>query len=93
MNTQIFNLIQSDLNGHKRSQNATFMFILTLTYVLMDICLCLLSIHGNKLEAKSSFKIENSKNVYVESKSWEFPKWVHWILFLKFKYQNVYGES
>ena len=36
MNTQIFNLIKNDLNGHRRSQNVTFMFILTLTYVLMD---------------------------------------------------------
>ena len=36
MNTQIFHLIQYDLNGHLRSQNVTFMFILNLTYVLMD---------------------------------------------------------
>ena len=36
MNTQIFHLIKYDLNGHWRSQKVTFMFILTLTYVLMD---------------------------------------------------------
>ena len=36
MNTQIFYLIKYDLNGHLRSQKVTFMFILTLTYVLMD---------------------------------------------------------
>ena len=42
MNTQIFNLIKYDLNGHCRSQKVTFMFILTLTYVLMDNFLTLL---------------------------------------------------
>ena len=36
MNTQIFQLIKYDLNGHGRSQNITFMFNLTITYVLMD---------------------------------------------------------
>ena len=36
MNTQIFHLIKYDLNDNWRSQNVTFMFILTLTYVLMD---------------------------------------------------------
>ena len=36
MNTQIFHFIKYDFNGHWRSQNVTFMFILTLTYVLMD---------------------------------------------------------
>ena len=36
LNTQIFHLIKYDLNGHSRSQNVTFMFIITLTYVLMD---------------------------------------------------------
>ena len=33
---QIFNLIKYDLNGYWRSQKVTFMFILTLTFVLMD---------------------------------------------------------
>ena len=43
MNTQIFHLIMYDLIGHLRSQKVTFMFILTLTYVLMDnICPCFL---------------------------------------------------
>ena len=41
MNTQIFNFIKYDLNGHLRSQKVTFMFIITLTYVLMDNCLSL----------------------------------------------------
>ena len=36
MNTQIFNPIKYDPNGHCRSQKVTFMFILTLTNVLMD---------------------------------------------------------
>ena len=36
MNTQIFNLIKYDLNGHIRSQKVTFMFILTLTFVLVS---------------------------------------------------------
>ena len=36
MNMQIFHLIKYDLNDHWRSQNVTFMFILTLTYVLID---------------------------------------------------------
>ena len=36
MYSQVFNLIKYDLNGHWRSQNVTFMFILTLTFVLMD---------------------------------------------------------
>ena len=41
MNTQIFHLIKYDLNGHLMSQNVPFMFILTLTYVLMDNLLSL----------------------------------------------------
>ena len=41
MNTQIFHFIKYDLNGPRRSQQVTFMFILTLTYVLMDNCLSL----------------------------------------------------
>ena len=36
MNTQIFHLIKYDLNGHLGPQGVTFMFILTLTYALMD---------------------------------------------------------
>ena len=36
MNTQIFYLIKYDLKGHWGSQKFTVMFILTLTYVLMD---------------------------------------------------------
>ena len=40
-NTQIFYLIKYDLNGHWRSQKVTFMFILILTYVLMDNLLSL----------------------------------------------------
>jgi hypothetical protein len=36
MNTQIFQPFKYDLNGDWRSQKVTFMFILTLTYVLMD---------------------------------------------------------
>ena len=45
MNTQIFNLIKYDLNGNWRSQNVTFMFILTLTYVLIDNFLSLFSLY------------------------------------------------
>ena len=44
MNTQIINLIKYDLNGHGRSQNDTSIFIITLTYVLMDNFLSLLDI-------------------------------------------------
>ena len=36
MNMQIFHLFKYDLKGHWRSQKVTFMFILTLTYILMD---------------------------------------------------------
>ena len=36
MNMQIFNFIKYDLNGHRRSQKISFMFMLTLIYVLMD---------------------------------------------------------
>ena len=36
MNAQIFYSIKYDLNGQWRSQKVTFMFILSLTYVLMD---------------------------------------------------------
>ena len=36
MNTQIFCFFKYDLNGHWRSQKVTFMFILTLTYVLYE---------------------------------------------------------
>ena len=41
MNKQIFDLIKYDLNGHWRSQKVTFMFVFTLTYVLMDNILSL----------------------------------------------------
>ena len=36
LNIHIFHLFKYDLNGHCRSQKVTFMFILILTYVLMD---------------------------------------------------------
>ena len=44
MNSQIFHFIKYDHSGHRRSQNVTFMFILTLTYVLMDNVLSLFQI-------------------------------------------------
>ena len=42
-NTKIFHLFKYDLNGPWRSQNVTFMFISTMTYVLMDNFLSLFS--------------------------------------------------
>ena len=42
-NTHIFYLIKYDLNGHIGSQMVTFMFILTLIYVLMGNFLSLFS--------------------------------------------------
>ena len=46
MNTQIFYIMKYHLNGHQRSQKVTFMFISTLTYVLMDNFLSLFQIRS-----------------------------------------------
>ena len=45
MNTLIFHFIKYDLNGHLRTQNATFLFNLTLTYVLLENFLSLFFLH------------------------------------------------
>ena len=82
MNTQIFHLIKYDLNVHWRSQKVTFMFSLTLTYVLMDNFLSLFTmiliiipklrdnIVKTVLQSKEIFfyKLMDSKSVVMKYK-------------------------
>ena len=62
MNTQIYHLIKYDLNSYSRSQKATFMFILNLTYVLMDNFLSLY-LHNMPVNINLFLIIAITKNI------------------------------
>jgi hypothetical protein len=70
MNTQIFHLIRYDLKGHWRSKKVNFMFILILTYVLLDNFLSLFIYLVMTPPKKVIWKLQ--KTLKMEIIGWNF---------------------